>query len=126
MGFWRRPFSKKAMTAMVATSSARIAAIVSGWRSPWFCWKYEPILPGMSVTMPAKMRSEIPLETPRSVICSPIHIRKAVPVVSVMMVISWNGRPGWLTMPAPASLLEVDSRNLAMPNAWNIDSATVP
>ncbi len=34
--------------------------------------------------MPAKMRSEIPLPMPRSVICSPTHIMKAVPVVSVI------------------------------------------
>ena len=34
--------------------------------------------------MPAKMMSEMPLPMPRSVICSPTHIMKAVPVVSVM------------------------------------------
>ena len=36
--------------------------------------------------MPAKMMSEIPLPMPRSVICSPSHIRNDVPVVSAMVV----------------------------------------
>ena len=39
----------------------------------------------MPSTMPAKMMSEMPLPMPRSVICSPTHIMKAVPVVSVSM-----------------------------------------
>ena len=33
--------------------------------------------------MPAKMISEMPLPRPRSVICSPSHIRNIVPVTSV-------------------------------------------
>ena len=41
---------------------------------------------GISVTMPAKMMSEMPLPMPRSVICSPNHMMKAVPVVSDSMV----------------------------------------
>lgn len=49
---------------------------------------------GMAVMMLAKMSSEIPFEMPRSVICSPIHIRNAVPVVSVITVINWNPSPG--------------------------------
>ena len=36
--------------------------------------------------MPAKMMSEMPLPMPRSVICSPSHMMKAVPVVSVIIV----------------------------------------
>ena len=35
--------------------------------------------------MPAKMMSEMPLPTPRLVICSPIHIRRIVPPVSVII-----------------------------------------
>ena len=38
--------------------------------------------------MPAKMISDMPLPTPRSVICSPSHMMNAEPVVSVRMVIS--------------------------------------
>ena len=34
--------------------------------------------------MPAKMISEMPLPTPRLVICSPIHISSMVPPVRVM------------------------------------------
>ena len=42
------------------------------------------ITTGQLATMPAKMISEMPLPTPRAVICSPSHIRNTVPPVSVM------------------------------------------
>ena len=48
---------------------------------------------GMSVTMPAKMISEMPLPMPRSVICSPSHMMNAVPVVSEIMVIRRKPSP---------------------------------
>jgi hypothetical protein len=51
--------------------------------------------------MPAKMISDIPLPIPRSVICSPSHIMKAVPAVSVMTVIMRKPQPGAITMEAP-------------------------
>ena len=41
---------------------------------------------GSALTMPAKMMSEIPFPMPDSVICSPSHIMKTVPVVSVNTV----------------------------------------
>ena len=58
------------------------------------------MVPGMSVTMPAKMMSEMPLPMPRSVICSPTHMMNAVPVVSVMIAIRRNAQPGWATTSA--------------------------
>ena len=42
---------------------------------------------GSSATMPAKMISEMPLPTPRAVICSPSHIRKTVPPVKVITAV---------------------------------------
>ena len=50
---------------------------------------------GNRATMPAKMMREIPLPIPRSVICSPSHIRNAVPEVRVMTVMTRNAHPGW-------------------------------
>ena len=50
---------------------------------------------GNLATMPAKMMREIPLPIPRSVICSPSHIRNAVPEVSVMTVMTRKAQPGW-------------------------------
>ena len=47
--------------------------------------------------MPAKMMSEMPLPTPRLVICSPIHIRRIVPPVSVMMAEMRKNQPGSMT-----------------------------
>ena len=49
---------------------------------------------GKPTTMPAKMMSDMPLPMPRSVICSPSHMMKAVPVVSVSTVISRKPQPG--------------------------------
>ena len=43
--------------------------------------------------MPAKMISEMPLPMPRSEICSPSHMMKAVPVVSVSTVMIGKPRP---------------------------------
>jgi len=51
--------------------------------------------------MPEKMMSEIPLPMPRSVTCSPNHIMKAVPAVSVIMVVSRKDHPGSRTAPEP-------------------------
>jgi hypothetical protein len=51
--------------------------------------------------MPAKMISDMPLPTPRSLICSPSHMMKAEPVVSVRMVISVKPRPGLYTSACP-------------------------
>ena len=60
---------------------------------------------------------------PRSVICSPTHMMNAVPVVSVMIVISRKPQPGWVDdvaeLPPPTSWLFRPSRHIAMPKAWN-------
>ena len=44
--------------------------------------------------MPAKMISDMPLPMPRSVICSPSHITKTLPVVIVSIVVSRKPKPG--------------------------------
>jgi hypothetical protein len=48
---------------------------------------------GMRATIPAMMISEMPLPTPRAVICSPSHIRKIVPPVSVITVDMRKAKP---------------------------------
>ena len=53
--------------------------------------------------MPAKMISDVPLPTPRCVICSPSHIRNIVPPTSVMTVVARKNMPGSMTT-APAAL----------------------
>ena len=78
----------RSMKTMPVTSAAMKAAppmIMSGrsrrcapTSNAW------PIYCGKRATMPAKMISEMPLPTPRLVICSPIHISRIVPPVSVM------------------------------------------
>ena len=52
---------------------------------------------GKRATMPAKMISEMPLPTPRLVICSPIHISSMVPPVRVITAPMRKNRPGWMT-----------------------------
>ena len=46
----------------------------------------------MPTTIPAKINSEIPFPIPRSLICSPTHIKKAVPAVNVMTVSALNAQ----------------------------------
>ena len=49
---------------------------------------------GNPTTIPAKISSDMPLPTPRSVICSPSHMMKALPVVRVSMTIRRKPQPG--------------------------------
>jgi len=80
---------------------------------------------GPRQTIPAKMISEIPFPIPRSVICSPSHMMKAVPAVSVMTVMRRKPQPGVITMEAPVGPA-MFSRPTAMPKPWMRDSSTVP
>jgi hypothetical protein len=73
--------------------------------------------------MPEKMMRDIPLPTPRSVICSPSHIRKTVPVVSVIITIRRKPQPGSITAPSPK--LPASSA-VAISRPWKIARATVP
>ena len=52
---------------------------------------------GRPTTMPVKMISDMPLPMPRSLICSPSHMMKAVPVVSDRMVSRTKPKPGLMT-----------------------------
>ncbi len=62
----------------------------------------------------------MPLPSPRSVICSPSHIRNMVPPTRVTTVTNMNTAPGTTTSPGCAcSATE-------MPMAWNSASTAVP
>ncbi len=74
--------------------------------------------------MPAKMMSEMPLPTPRSLICSPSHMMKAQPVVSVRMVSIRKPQPGEGTSGAPPGVV-VFSRKIAMPLDWMVETTIV-
>jgi hypothetical protein len=52
---------------------------------------------GRFATIPAKIISEIPLPTPRAVICSPSHITNMVPPTSVMTAVNRKNMPGSIT-----------------------------
>ena len=69
--------------------------------------------------MPAKISSEMPLPRPRSVICSPSHIRNIVPVTSVIAVMSRNDNPGASTRFCCASSA------IEMPSAWKSANPSV-
>ena len=49
---------------------------------------------GISATIPEKIINEIPLPTPRYVICSPSHIKKVVPATKAIVVVILKDRPG--------------------------------
>ncbi len=82
--------------------------------------------------MPAKMMSEMPLPMPRSVICSPSHMRNAVPVVRESTVIRRNVQPGSDTTsptdpPSPAVAVPLrPSSQYAMPMPWMTLRMIVP
>ena len=79
-----------------------------------------PMAEGSPATMPAKMIIEMPLPSPRSVICSPSHMRNIVPVMRVMTVTRRKARPGSMTRPGCASSAT------EMPSAWKAARTTVP
>jgi hypothetical protein len=59
-----------------------------------------PIAAGRPEMMPERMIIEMPLPMPRSVICSPSHIRNIVPVISVSVAGSTKlNVPGLITTP---------------------------
>ena len=62
---------------------------------------------------------EMPLPMPRSVTCSPSHIRNMVPVVMVMVAMNRNDQPEAVAMPPFCSAT-------AAPSDWNTARNTVP
>jgi len=66
-----------------------------------------------------KISKLMPLPIPRSVICSPSHMTKTPPVVSVSTVVIRNAHPGWATAFGSCSV------KIAKPYAWKTHSTTV-
>ncbi len=91
----RRADSTKTMKAMSPTRMATIAMTpMTANVSPLLHLAEHLLTPlGRPMTMPAKISSEMPLPMPRSVICSPSHITKMVPVVSVIIVVRMKPQP---------------------------------
>ena len=69
--------------------------------------------------MLAKMMIEMPLPMPRSVICSPSHIKKIVPATRPTTVVKRNSMPGSCAMSKRSSAI-------ATKVPCSIVSATVP
>ena len=90
-----------------------IAPVLTSSNSP-------PIALGRPAMMPAKMIIEMPLPMPRSVICSPSHIRNIVPVTRVATVTNRNITPGSSTSP------DCPSSAIAIPSDCASASASVP
>jgi hypothetical protein len=63
--------------------------------------------------IPVKMISEMPLPTPRAVICSPSHIRNNVPPTMVITVLMRKCQPGSMTALPLAPVIA--SRPIARP-----------
>ena len=78
-----------------------------------------PTAPGSPATMPERMIIEMPLPMPRSVICSPSHMRNMVPVVMVTVAVSMNGQPCTSVMPplssAPAAAKDCTRASATVP-----------
>ena len=90
-GMRRCARSTKTMAATTAAMKTRRKIAVNRLMEPRRIWSIEfRTAVGRFATMPAKMMSEMPLPTPRSVICSPSHMTNAVPVVRVRTAIRMN------------------------------------
>ena len=104
MGMRRSLRSTKTMkattAAMPATSNSTMRKVIAPQAPVWTFWMRSPTPRGRPATMPAKISRLMPLPMPRSVICSPSHMMKAVPVVSVSTV--KRMKPGPDAAPVPA------------------------
>ncbi len=117
----RWPFSTKTTTIVTPTTSANTRSATKGDMAPVRTSSaLPPRAAGRPATMPAKMIIEMPLPMPRSVICSPSHMRNMVPVMRVITVVMRKARPASTTRPGCASSA------IEMPSAWNAASTTVP
>src|SRR5690606_41063320 len=88
------PGEPSTMAAMAITAIELI--------SPFWTWSMVPnTADGRPATIPAKMISDTPLPTPRSVTCSPNHIRKMVPAVSATTAVRTKPTPGEYTTGTP-------------------------
>ena len=113
----------KATTAPIIASTTRIStrlklpvpSILKDWA----------MAAGIRATIPANIIIEMPLPMPRSVICSPSHMRKAVPLVRVIMVMILKDQPGWMTIISPPTGAVMDSRPMLMNSPWTRLSTTV-
>ena len=96
---WAR--STKTMKATTATASTISPTMNSEDSAPVRPSSSVPAsAAGKLATMPAKMIREMPLPTPRAVICSPSHIRNIVPPTSVITVVARKNSPGaWTAVP---------------------------
>jgi hypothetical protein len=79
-----------------------------------------PMAPGNPAAMPAKIKIEMPLPKPRSVICSPSHIKNIVPATKLVTAVKRKPQPGAITKPG-----ELSSAT-AMLNDWNNAKPKVP
>ncbi|MNH36892.1 hypothetical protein D3C79_977320 [compost metagenome] len=90
---------------IIATASKPIATRAKMLISPVRADSKDcPIALGRPATIPAKINIEIPLPTPRSVICSPSHIMNIAPATKVETATTWKPRPTenatpWLARP---------------------------
>ena len=101
------------MVMMNSAAMMLIAPVLTNSNKP-------PMAPGRPAAIPAKIRMEMPLPSPRSVICSPSHIRNMVPATKLTTAVTRKPIPGLITRPA------VPSRAKAMPRAWKMARPRVP
>ena len=83
-----------------------------------------PSAAGRPATIPAKMIIEMPLPMPRSVICSPSHIRNMVPVTSDTVAVNTKPTPECTTSAEPPAVCPCSA--IEIPMAWKVARNTVP
>src|SRR3569832_1978390 len=120
----RCPRSTKTTSAVTPTASTNRNSTEIGDNSPVRASSNElPMAEGRPATIPPKMISEMPLPIPRSVTCSPSHIKNMVPHTSVFSAVTRNAGPGSITTDLLVFVWRCSV--IAMPAAWKVASTTV-
>ena len=84
------------MKAVTKIASAKRIITNAPESSPFLAnSRVPPIAVGKPATIPANIINDIPLPIPRSVICSPNHIRNKVPVTNETTVVIRKPVPGY-------------------------------
>ena len=109
------------MKKTVSITKTKIPTIINADKAPVRpSSKVDAKALGISATIPENIINEIPFPTPRSVTCSPSHIKKVVPATNEIVVITLNCIPGSVTR------LPAFSKPTETPYPWRHAIRTVP
>src|SRR5215471_19484829 len=121
-GMRRCACSMNTMPVKTTTTTATDSTEVNG---P-LVWKMVNISPGMTAMTCVKIRIDMPLPTPRSVISSPIHMMTAVPATMVITIVAIRNTEasGMIGLSVAVHWLELNSVPLRASSMYPVDCKT--